>query len=228
MRKYLFFILTFLAAGSSFAQTEVIRKDKINSNIVEEYKTVITADKQLKQGQFRALYKKKVALAVGNYTNDKKAGVWRYFDKQQKLLQIYNYDKIGLQYEAPEDSTSTFRYIIDQNITDTTKATRPVKIGGRYYGYLPYLRFFKLPNDLQGIDPNSADVALELLISPLGRLADLKIHFSSPYGQQVFSMDADKFTAEDRIFIPATVNGGPVSCTIFIRCFLKSNGELDI
>lgn len=228
MRKYLCLIVAFLSIECCLAQTEVIRKNKIRSDVVEEYHTVIGADKQIKQGVYRVLYKKKVALVVGKYDNDKKAGQWRYFDRQQKLLQIYNYDKGALQYEAPEDSTATFRYVFDKNINDSTKATRPVKEGGRYFGYLPYLRFFKLPADLQGIDPDDAAISVELLVSPFGRLADFKIHFSSPYGEQTFNIDPDRVSPEDRIFIPATFNGQPTSCTIMINCFLKRNGELDI
>ena len=221
-------IVAFLSVGCCLAQTAVIRKNKLRSDVVEEYHTVIESDKQVNQGDYRALYKRKVALAIGKYVNDKKVGIWRYFDKQQKLLQMYNYDRGALQYEAPEDSLATFRYVFDKSFSDSTRATRPVKEGGRYFGYLPYLNYFKLPADLQGIDPDVAAASIELLISPLGRLANFKIRLVSPYGDQTFNIDPNQLAPKDRIFLPATFNGQPTSCTIMIRCFLKRNGELDI
>lgn len=228
MRKYWCLIVAFFSVGCCLAQTAVIRKNKIRSDIVEEYHTVIGADKEAKQGVYRVLYKRKVALVVGKYDDDKKTGQWRYFDRLQKLLQIYNYDTNAIQYEAPEDTLGKFHYLFEQSFTDSTRATRPVKEGGRYFGYLPYLKFFQLPSDLQGLDPDAAKVSIELLISPLGRLADFKIKLSTPYGDQTFNINPGKLSPEDKVFIPSTFNGQPTSCTIMIECFLKSNGELDI
>jgi len=70
---------------------------------------------------------------------------------------------------------------------------------------------------------------IELLVSPLGRLADYKVRLVSAYYQydQIFSMDVGLFSDEDRTFRPATLNGRPVMSRILIKCYVSSRGELD-
>ena len=225
-----FFILTMVFCGVQvcLAQTEVIRKNKMTSVVTEKYNTVITADRQLKQGQYQALYNKKVVLAQGKYADDNRVGLWRFFDKKQRPIQVFNYDTGKLIFEAPEDETSNFKYQIESKITDSIIITKPIKEGGRYFGYLPYLRFFKLPSDLQGYNTDDVKVVIELFISSMGRLAEFKIHIIAPYYNEAFSVDTEKLFPEDRTFMPATYNNGPISSHIFISCYINKHGELDM
>jgi hypothetical protein len=176
------------------------------------------------------MYGKKVVLAQGRYVDDKRVGTWRFFDKKQQVLQIYNYDNNTLQYEAPEDSTSNFRYIIDATIADSTLATKPLKQGGRYFGYLPYMRFFSLPTELQGMETAAINVVMELLISPMGRVADFQLQLAAPFYEykRVISIDPNRLFEEDRTFYPATVNKKAISSRILIACYINSKGELDM
>lgn len=230
MNKIFILTILFFAIQTCFGQTEVIRKNKITKSVTETYNTIITSDRQVKQGPYRALYNKKVVLAQGKYADDKRVGIWRFFNTNQKILQIYNYDNGTLQYEAPEGTTSNFRYIIDADITDSSRVTKPLKQGGRYFGYLPYMRFFSLPAELQGTDVSDINVTIELLISPMGRVADFKIRLESAYYnyKRDYSIDANKLFMEDRTFLPATKNKEPISSTIVISCFINSGGELDM
>jgi hypothetical protein len=209
------------------AQTEVIRKNKITSQVTETYNTVITTDRQVKQGPYRAMYNK-VVLAQGKYADDKRVGTWRFFDKKQRLAQIYNYDTDKLVFEAPEDSTSNFKYEIESKITDSVTITKPLKQGGRYFGYLPYLRFFKFHADLQAYDPDDINVIIELFISSMGQVAEFKIHTIAPFYKRVMSIDPNKLYPEDKTFRPATFNNEPISSHIFISCYINKHGELDM
>jgi hypothetical protein len=62
-------------------------------------------------------------------------------------MQTYDYSTGRLFYEAPEDSTSHMRYLVDKVLKEGDKVTKPIKVGGRYYGYLPYLNLFMLPKE---------------------------------------------------------------------------------
>jgi hypothetical protein len=210
------------------AQTEVIRKNKITSDVTETYNTIITTDRQIKQGPYQAMYNKKIVLAQGKYADDKRIGTWRFFDKKQRLSQVYNYDTNKLVFEAPEDESSNFKYQIEAQITDSTNATKPLKQGGRYFGYLPYMRFFKFPADLQGYDPDDVDVVLDLFISPMGRVAEFKVRVTAPFYNRVFSVDPNILPSEDRTFTPATLNNEPISSRILISCYLTRGGDLDM
>jgi len=225
-----FFILTimFCTVQICMAQTLVVRKNKITALVSEKYNTIIAADRQIKQGPYQAMYNKKVVIAQGKYADDKRVGLWRFFDENQKVSQVYDYDLGKLMFEAPEDSTSNFRYEIDANITDSTVATKPIRQGGRYFGYLPYLRFFKFPLDLQGYDPESIHIVLELFISPMGRVAEFKIHVIAPSYNRALSVDPDKLNPEDRVFTPATLNSQPISSRILIGCYVTNSGDLDM
>jgi antitoxin component YwqK of YwqJK toxin-antitoxin module len=167
---------------------------------------------------------------MGNYTQGKRTGQWRFYNDKGHLMQIYNYDTDSLKFEAREyANTSDIGYAIDRVISDTDKATKPIKAGGRYYGYLPYLGLFKVPFSTYQYDVTGGVAVIELLISPLGRLADYKVHAVCgliEYDQTV-TMDVKLFKEEDRKFIPATFNGAPVMSRILIKCRITQSGGLD-
>nr|WP_294790242.1 hypothetical protein [uncultured Mucilaginibacter sp.] len=225
-----FFILTMMFCGVQvcLAQTEVIRKNKITALVAEKYSTIIAADKQIKQGLYQATYNKKIVLAQGKYADDKRVGMWRFFDKKQRLAQVFNYDTGKLVFEAPEDESSNFKYEIDTKNTDSITITKPLKKGGRYFGYVPYLRFFKSQAGLQGYDPGDVRIVIELFITSMGRLAEFKMHTITPDYNNFFSVDPESLYPEDKTFMPATYNNAPISSHIFIVCYINKHGELDM
>ncbi|MFD0749334.1 hypothetical protein ACFQZS_04215 [Mucilaginibacter calamicampi] len=228
MSKFFILIMMFCGVQVCLAQTEVVRKNKITSQVTEKYNTVITADRQMKQGVYQAMYGKKVLLAQGKYADDKRVGLWRFFDKKQKLIQVFNYDTGKFIYEAPEDSTSSFKYEIEAKTTDSIIITKPLKQGGRYFGFLPYLRFFKMPQELQGYDPDDMNVVIELFITSMGQVAEFKMHFVAHYYKRTLSIDPGQLYPEDKTFKPATYNKEPISSHIFIVCQINKHGELDM
>jgi hypothetical protein len=228
VNRFLLFIIALLCADHAIAQNVVERKNKLSGSVTEKYQTLIETDKQVKQGTYQAFYNRKVVVAMGKFTNDKKTGPWRFYDTDQKLLQTFNYDANKLLYEAPESEITNFRYIVDKVLTDSDKTTRPVRIGGRYYGYVPYLRLFKVPSDIEIVEPRAVKVVLELLVSPGGRLADYKIHLNFDDEERVLNINPQLINEEDRIFIPATLNNEPIACRIFIECFVNARNEIDM
>ena len=227
MSKFFILIMVFCGVQVCFAQTEVVRKNKITATVTEKYNTVITADRQLKQGLYQALYNKKVVLAQGKYVDDKRVGLWRFFDKKQRLLQVFNYDTGKLVFEAPEDDTSNFRYQIESNTKDSILITKPIKQGGRYFGYLPYLRFFKMPDEMLG-NNEGVKIVIELFITSMGRVAEFNIHTINSFYKSTVKIDPNQLFEEDRSFIPATHNNAPTSSSIFISCYINKHGELDM
>lgn len=178
---------------------------------------VLKTDRQVKQGMYQVMHKSKVVVS-GMYKQNKKTGMWHYFDAKGNLLQNYDFDNKQLNYEAPDSSSITnFSYLYDQEIKATDRVTKPVRIGGRYYGYFPYISLFKsMERSVQ--NGLLMTVTFELLISPGGNLADYKIYLNYLTGQKILNADITVLSPEDKLFVPATINYEPVSATIRATC----------
>jgi hypothetical protein len=229
LKKILLFIISFFCLINCFAQETIERKNRLNDNVIEKF-DALKDNEEIRNGSYQALYKRKTPVAMGNYLKGKKIGLWRFYDPKGKLMQIYDYDKKLLKYEAPEyTNSSDFWYIVDKEVSDTDKITKPIKAGGRYYGYLPYLGLYKIPFNPYEYGTPGCVAVIELLISPLGRLADYKVRAACPvfdYDQTV-NISVNLFKEEDKQFIPATYNGEPVLSRIIIKCRLTDSGGLD-
>jgi len=236
LRKLILTFISILFIGSSFAQTKdvagkagpetVVVKHRLTDSVIERF-NVLKTNRGIRQGLYQALYQKNYALASGYYDNDKRTGVWHFFDNRGHLVQNFDYRTNQITYEAPEDSTSNLQYFVDVKLNDSAKTTKPLKVGGRFFGYLPYLNLFKLPPDLMNLNPNVSFGAVELLISPLGRLASFKVHVYSGSYKKTFNMSIDVPDPADKIFVPATVNGEAVGCRVLIKCAFRNDGGLE-
>jgi hypothetical protein len=223
-------LITFilLYAINCFAQETVEKSNRINDNVTETFQ-VLKENRGIKNGLYMAFYNRKHLLARGMYTMGKRSGRWHYFDPKGRPMQIYDYNTDSLKYEARDGIGGNISYLIDKNVSDTDHITKPVKAGGRYYGYLPYLSFYKTPFSPMQYSTYGAAAVIELLVSPMGRLADFKIHVQSDFlgYNQTVSMDMNLLKEEDRKFIPATYNGEPILSRIVIRCRVTDDGGLD-
>lgn len=228
------YFLTFFILCSTLysrAQETVKRDRKLTSQVTEKY-NVLKSDYSVFQGQYAA-YLKKTLIAAGNYTNNKKTGIWTFFNKQGKLCQRYNYDNQTLVFEAPPDSTARFVYIVDDSLKNNPRFTRPIRIGGPYYGYLNYINLVRLPKDYWSLSNDVSAVSMELLISPYGRLAEFKLRIR-PIVPNLYVEDAllnlniKLLEDEDKVFVPATLNKEPIAVRVVIPCRFVGADKIEI
>jgi hypothetical protein len=229
VKNLLLFIIALLGLSTCFAQDTVEVRNKLTDSVIERF-YVLKANNKIKQGPYRAYFKRKITVAAGRYANDKRVGTWSFYETDGRLVEKYNYDTSDFLYEAPLKRNTHIGFLFDKNIGKTDTLTRPVKIGGGYFSFVPYVTLFRVPFDTYDISTYLFDVYIELLVSPLGRLADYKVHLNSPYYQysRVFNLDVKLFSEADRMFLPATVNHQPALCRVIIRCTLNDNGSLDL
>jgi hypothetical protein len=227
LKNYLLIIACLFAVAKAKGQQETSKKTNRLTDSVKEVYNVLKSNKYIKHGLYQAIYRGNIPVATGMYDNDKKIGAWRFFDSDGRLLQTYDYNAHKVSYEAPETAASNLRYFADIDIDSTDVVTKPIKVGGRYYGYLPYLQLFKLPSDIWDIDRQRYTATVELLISPLGRLAYYKVHIAGYNYERVINMNVHLPNEEDMIFIPAKLNGEPVGCRIIIWARITDMGHLD-
>ena len=232
MRKHTLLFIILLYASHCFAQDTketIEQKNRLTQSVIENY-NVLKADKSIKQGRYRAMYGRKIALAMGNYANNQRVGIWHFYDTHETLVENFDYDNTKLLYEEPMDSLSQTKivYAFDKKITDSDYVTKPIKIGGRCFGYIPYLKVYMLSDDLYGINIYTAVVVMELLVSPGGRLADFKVHIRSNGYERITTFSPELIDEDDRSFIPATFNHQPVLSRVFVKCRIADDGTLDV
>jgi hypothetical protein len=210
------------------AQDTVERKNRLSDSVTERF-YVLRADQQTRQGSYQAFFRKKIVLASGRYKKNMKTGVWYFYNTTGRIIEKYDYDTREFLFEGPLDTGEDLSFKFDAKFSKNDTVTRPLKIGGSYYGYIPYVTFFKLPLDTMDINTDSFDAYIELLVTPLGRLADYKVRLTSEYYQynHTFNLDTHLFNEEDRTFQPATLNNNPILSRIIIKCFVDSAGDLD-
>jgi hypothetical protein len=222
------FIISFFYLTNCLAQDTVERRNRLTGTVIERF-YVLKSDPNIKKGPYKAFFRRSTLIATGNYNNDKKTGIWQFFDRRARLTEKYNYDKNSLTFEAPLYAIDYLSYLLDDTIKVGDRITRPIKIGGIYYGYIPYVNIFQLPFDMFGTESYTFEAYVELLISPLGRLADYKVRVVSPYYEydHTFNLDINLFSEADRMFFPMTLNGTPVMSRIVIKCYVTPSGGLD-
>jgi hypothetical protein len=211
-----------LSSYCCLAQETVERNRKLTPEVVEKY-NVLKNDYNILQGTYAA-YLKKTLVAAGTYNKNVKTGTWTFFDSQGKVTQRFDYNKHTLVYEAPQDSNARIHYVVDDSLKNNPRFTRPVRIGGKYYGFLPYINLIKLPQYLSNLNNLTDRATMELLVTPLGRLAEFKLRVSSVGAPNqdddvVLNVNLNLLNDEDKIFLPATLNNQPISVRIIIPCY---------
>jgi hypothetical protein len=228
LKSIFLFIIPLFFIARSVAQDTVEQKKRLTDSVIERF-YVLKSDRETKQGPYKALFLGKTVIAAGNFTKGKKTGTWNFYNTRGVLVQTFNYDNNKLSYIGPFEAGGDVGFLFDEKMKKNDTATRPIKIGGDYYGYIPYVSLFHLPFETFGVAINRFNAYIELVISPLGRLADYKVHLTSKYYDydHSFNMDINLFSEEDRLFYAATLNNRPIVSRIIIKCFIKWNGELD-
>lgn len=229
LKKTLLLNIIFFYVCNCYAQDTTRQRNRLTASIIENY-FVLKTNKEIKQGLYQAVYKRNTPLASGKYVNNKRVGTWHFYDKNGTLIENFDYDRNALMYEKPDDilSETQIQYSFDDSIANSDRVTKPIKPGGRYFGYIPYLKIFKLSDDFADTDTRLFIAVLEILVSPGGRLADLKVHIKSDSFERITTFSTELISEEDKTFIPATLNGKPIMSRIFVKCRLTGNGELDI
>jgi len=72
---------------------------------------------------------------------------------------------------------------------------------------------------------------LQLLISPIGRLAECKLLVKSKASQRTidtYVLNNELLSEDDRAFVPASINHENTLANIYILCKIQSNGHISI
>jgi hypothetical protein len=207
------FVLLYILSQMQYclAQGTIKRRNLINNSFFEEY-SVLKNDRNVRNGNYRLLYKTKLA-ASGRYSQGKKTGVWNFYDGKSKVIQQFDYDNSKLITNTDECSAN-LRFEIPDAL-DGDSIINPVKIGGMIAGYQMLARKFRtLEYEKERVPFLTVSHVFEL--DSAGNLTSW-ITRSEYSGKTKFDrQDIDQLSADERIFLPAFVNGKRVpSAVIF-------------
>ena len=130
---FLLFI-TSLFITRSFAQDTVEQRNRLTDSIIERF-YVLKADPQTRQGPYMAFFKKRTRVAAGNYKLGKRVGIWSFYETDGMLVERFDYTNNVFLYEGPLKSDTDIGFVFDRKVKRNDTLTRPVKIGGGYYGF---------------------------------------------------------------------------------------------
>jgi len=208
-------VLFLFLIDHSFAQDTLKRRNRLTDSVIEHF-FVLKSNPAVRQGPYQAVFRRKTTIATGEFSNGQKIGIWSFYSPSGVLIEKFNYDTNDFLFEGSLEKGSDITFKFDEKIMINDTVTRPVKIGGSYFGYIPLINVFGLPFDASEVDGDKFSVFVELLISPKGRLADYKVHINSNAYRyfQTTSFNLSLIPEEDKQFLPATLN----KKTHFIPC----------
>ncbi|WP_448699162.1 hypothetical protein ACFGVR_19585 [Mucilaginibacter sp. AW1-3] len=227
LRTFTVFILVIIVQ-ISFAQETIELSAYHGGGITERYHALKT-DRKIKQGLYQQVTRRNTAVVSGSYEHNKRVGIWHFYDKEGRVNELYNYTTGKLLYEAPVDSAHEYiGYIFDKRVERTDTATKPIRIGGTWFGYMPYIKLFKIdPGNFYASAPIRA--FLQMLVSPGGRLSECKLLVQLKSNNSIldtYLLNNDLLDEYDKQFVPATVNHQPVVSTISV--LVKINDDWTI
>jgi len=230
MLRTVLFLMVFAVCRVGFAQ-ETMPISRFHPGGIFENYNVLKSDPKIKQGLYQLITRKKTAIVSGGYNNGVRVGVWHFYDQRGKVVELYNYTTKQLLYEAPADSTNNFiQYRFDKQVAENDSITRPVRIGGTYYGYLPYVKLFKIDASNHYAEaPLSA--FMEILVSPSGQLAECKLVVKLKLTDRVvdtYMVNNELLNPDEKTFIAATINHVPVTSTISIYCKINPDWSISL
>jgi len=217
-------------AQISIAQETVELSAYHSGGITEKY-NVLKSNRKIKQGLYQQITRKNTAIVSGAYDQNKRVGIWHFYDKDGNVNELYNYTTKKLLYEAPVDSAHDYiEYVFDRKIARTDTATKPIRIGGTWFGYLPYIKLFKIdPGNLYASAPIRA--FLQMLVSPGGRLSECKLIIQLQNNNAIvdtYVLNNELLDEEDKDFVPATINHQPVVSTISVLVKINDNWTISL
>jgi len=199
-------------------QETVERTNKPNDAIKEKF-TVLKSDKNVKQGLFQAFFHDTLMVASGRYDNGKKVGIWRYYSSNGSIDQRYDHTNQKLIYVTRPD-TAFLQFNLDVKVEATDTLTAPVKVGGNSYGYMYifYGRIDEFAKDIHDIKTPATYHCLQILsVGADGILKEWQMLATADGLKKLYNVSIDKLADDDKLFVPATLNGKSVASKVYIK-----------
>lgn len=221
------YIFLFTGFTVTHAQSTSWNKTRIAPTLLENFQ-FISKNKNIKNGEAFILDINNKELGRGNYKENKKDSIWNYFSQSGELIQVYDYTNKKIIYNFPDESTIVkSRYELDTIGLINAKITKPLKIGGLYYGFNLLYNQRNLPKEVKD---QKESVLMEYVfsISETGKMETFSINYSSTFYNAVYPQSIKGLYQDAYEFMPATINGNPVKSKLVYQIMLYINPGRDL
>lgn len=194
----------------------------VNAQIVDSkksytscFKEISTVDKStgLKTGQFVKIDRQtKDTLVIGNYQNDERSGLWKYFEKDNKLWMTYDFDNKSLIL-IPDVFRSTKTFVIkkEDSFSLENVDNPPFYLGSKNEVGKVLAMDIKVPSEILQ-KTESGISTINLVIGKEGTIKDI---VADNLQSKDFLLQTKKaINTLESDWIPAKVNGVPVDAII--------------
>jgi len=196
---------------------------KITTTNFKEIFTVNKATK-LESGTYVKLDKQnKDTLISGTYLNGVKSGIWRYFSKGDNLWMTYNFDRKAFE-KLPEEISRIDSFVVKKadSFTYENVDLPPVYLGAKNEIGRILASNFKVPLEICQNGKSGLSIAT-FTVNENGIMQDLlPVQVLS---DEVFSQMKNAIKLIDGDWIPAKVNGGPVSSQVVMVYDITPSGS---
>lgn len=176
-----------------------------------EHSTELKSKPNIKNG-VSEIKSGRMIFATGIYKDGERFGRWRFFKGVDSVEQVYNYTTKKLEYN---NTLANILYEID-SIKPNDKVVYPAKIGG-FYSSLHYLTKKFSPSKTFRAYPGVHPVFLIFHIDENGKLTKYETQTGGGEFKKKEIIDLKALKPEDFEFVPAYLNGKPVSSRLIFK-----------
>ncbi|MEI6143384.1 MAG: hypothetical protein WCP85_29170 [Mariniphaga sp.] len=210
--KIIYFVLILLLSLNGYSQ-ELKSKKLVTNQFIETF----TVDKKskLKNGNYVKISAiTKDTLATGNYRDDLKTGIWKYYRKGNAPWIIYDYENKAIK-QLPTEITKVDSFLIwkDNAFVREKVDSPPVYVGFEKEVQTTIAINTKLPVDVL-VNGLLGKTLVSFIIDKTGKMNGFRVEASFHKDLNPEVLNACKLI--DGIWQPAKVNGQPVDSKLFV------------
>jgi hypothetical protein len=165
-RPFLFLLL--FASTFAFSQPAV-KPVKVKSRYLIEQYEVLTANDTVRHGTYRRFFREgNVLLEEGQYADNKRTGVWTFFDGKGQPELVYNYSTKEVLSNNRTNLDSMGVILQDGQMTGVRLTPPPIYLASQYQIGGILVRESRLPAHLQRAGTSELSYQIAATVSPVG------------------------------------------------------------
>lgn len=220
MRSLIFFTLIFVSFST---YSQVLELKKVSTGNFREFYSIDKSTKK-KCGKYLKLDKQtKDTLASGEYKNDQKAGIWKYYADENKLWMAYDFDNKSLVLRPEKTGQSESFSVFNGNaFSEQNVDNPPFYLGSKNEIEDIFLASIKLSSEITSNSKSGICIA-RFVVTKEGKIKDIvqELMLTNDLFQQIRNT-LESLQSE---WIPAKVNNEPVDAQYMLVLDIKPGGK---
>jgi hypothetical protein len=205
------------------AYNQIIETKKVTSTNFREIYSVDKSTK-LKNGSYIKFDKQtKDTLICGQYQNNQKTGVWKYFAEENKLWMVYDFDKESFEL-VPEEISKVESFIVQKgDAFEFSKVDNPpIYLASKSEIEKVLSSNIKLSSEITSSGKSGLSIA-KFVVGKDGKIKD--IAEEQMLSKDLFAQIKKALENLEEGWIPAKISGAPVDSQILLVLDIRPSGD---